>query len=142
MNKNGSGNDEAGLSPGPVCGNIRRVGSEWEQIAGRFLKGKGYRILTFNFRTRQGEIDLIAMDGDVLVFVEVKYRKNISAGWPQEAVSLKKQRAISHMAGVYLSMIRASTEQKCRFDVVTILGEEIRLFQNAFEYQPSGLSWL
>ena len=81
-----------------------------------------------------GEIDIVAKDGEYLVFVEVKYRASEEAGNPLEAVTKAKQRTISKVA-VYYRMTHGYGEfSPCRFDVVAVLGDKIRLVQNAFEY--------
>lgn len=76
----------------------RTVGSHYERVAEQCLKKQGYKILERNFYCRQGEIDLIARDGEVLVFVEVKYRKSLNQGDPMEAVNDRKQRRIARAA--------------------------------------------
>ena len=70
--------------------NQREKGAYWEQKAGAYLESIGYEILEYNFRCRMGEIDIIARDGDYLVFCEVKYRAGTGKGYPAEAVDLKK----------------------------------------------------
>lgn len=72
--------------------NTRRVGSEKEEEACRYLEEKGYEIVTTNYRCRDAEIDIVAGDGRTLVFVEVKYRKNTEYGSGAHAVSVKKIR--------------------------------------------------
>ncbi len=113
--------------------NKRKIGNDYERVAGEFLKAQGYEILEYNFYTRTGEIDLIAKHGIYLVFVEVKYRKDASAGHPFEAISIQKQRSISRSALYYMKK-KGLPEMPVRFDVVGILGEEIQLVQNAFEF--------
>lgn len=103
-----------------------------EQLAGEYLKGKGYRILEINFYSRFGEIDIIAMDGDYLVFLEVKYRKSASAGYPAEAVGKEKQERIYRAAQYYLYKRGLPSDTPCRFDVAAIRGDEITLIKNAF----------
>lgn len=115
--------------------NKRQVGSTYEKKAAEYLEKQGYRILQMNYRCRQGEIDIVAQEEGYLVFVEVKYRRNPGQGLPQEAVSSSKQRVISRVADYYCMTHCHSMEQPCRFDVVAVLGEEIRLIRNAFEYQ-------
>ncbi len=115
--------------------NQREVGTSYEQKAGVFLTKKGYQVLEYNYRCRIGEIDIIAKDGAYLVFVEVKYRKNAKKGYPIEAVGLRKQQKISMVASYYCMQKGMWDTVPCRFDVVAILGEEITLLQNAFEYQ-------
>jgi putative endonuclease len=95
------------------------TGIKGEQIALSFLLGRGYQLLAKNWRCRSGEIDLIMMDGPVLVFVEVKARRGTSYGLPQEAVGSKKQAKIRRLAQYYL-MVAKQNEQDLRFDVVAI----------------------
>ena len=66
--------------------NNRRTGTGYERKAGAYLDFLGYKIVTYNYRCRLGEIDLIARDGEYLVFVEVKYRTTSVSGYPAEAV--------------------------------------------------------
>lgn len=113
--------------------NKRKTGYEYEAVAAEFLKIKGYRILTQNFYTKFGEIDLIAQDGEYLVFVEVKYRANGESGHPLEAVNTRKQQRIKKAAQFYLIRYGISVDVSCRFDVIGILGEEIIHIENAFE---------
>ena len=110
-------------------------GHYYEQEAADYLISYGYRILETNYRCRHAEIDLIAMDGDYLVFVEVKYRQSDRVQSPSEAVDGKKQRQISLAADQYLLQHKVSEEQLCRFDVVAFLKEQPILYKNAFEYQ-------
>ena len=101
----------------------REIGTEYEAVAAAYLQKAGYDILIYNYKNKMGEIDLIAKEGSQLVFIEVKYRKNLSKGDPAEAVDGRKQLRISNRYG---------EDTSCRFDVVTILGEEIRLIKDAF----------
>ena len=113
--------------------NKRSVGGEKERIAGRYLEQKGFRILEFNYRTRMAEIDIVARDGDSFVFVEVKYRKDISDGHPLEAVNARKQRRIRMAALYYLEDHDLSPDLTAvRFDVIGILGDEITHIVSAF----------
>ena len=112
--------------------NKRTVGSKYEQAAGEFLIKKGYRIIAYNYRCKLGEIDIIALDGDELVFVEVKYRASSRYGSPMEAVNYRKQNKIYMVANYYLMEQHISKYTKVRFDVVGILGKEITLIKNAF----------
>jgi putative endonuclease len=101
-------------------------GNRGERLAAKTLKAKGYRIVARNCRSRWGEIDLIAMDGDTLVFVEVKTRSHAETGRPEEAVTLTKQRQISRAATAWLHKHRLDSH-RCRFDVIAIVwrvGEE------------------
>lgn len=113
--------------------NQRKIGREKEVLAANFLKQKGFILLEQNFTCRIGEIDLILQEGPYLVFTEVKYRTNLSKGFPQEAVDWKKQRKIFQTANYYLLQNKLPEQTPCRFDVVAILGEKITLIRNAFE---------
>ena len=117
--------------------NKRQVGSGYEKKAGVYLQEQGYRILQYNFRSRQGEIDIVARDGRYLVFVEVKYRADGRNGDPLEAVDLRKQKTIILTAQYYLARYRLSPQTPCRFDVVAIQGDQIRLVKNAFLVMPA-----
>lgn len=114
--------------------NRRKTGSNYEKRAAEYLSSLGYEILEMNYRCRSGEIDIVALDGNYLVFVEVKYRTDTYAGFPEEAVTAKKQRTISRVAAYYC-LSHGLTDRSCRFDVVAFLGEEVRLIRNAFDYQ-------
>lgn len=114
--------------------NRRAVGSEYERRAAEYLQSQGYRILERNFRCRTGEIDLIARDGAYLVFIEVKYRRDAASGDPTEAVDAAKQMTISRTASYYCLKKGYGETMPCRFDVVAICGDEIRLVRDAFEY--------
>ncbi len=114
-----------------------QIGKLGENLAAQYLQKEGYRILVRNYRKKFGEIDIIAKDGSVLVFVEVKTRKTTSMGSPFGAVTFKKQQQISRMAQEYLSSNNLF-DYEARFDVVSILLDSINepsieLLQNAFE---------
>ncbi|MBI5665923.1 MAG: YraN family protein [Nitrospirae bacterium] len=112
-----------------------RLGERGEGLAVQFLKNKGYKIITQNYKTRIGEIDIIARDGDTLVFVEVKTRESIAYGKPFEAVNYFKKKKISNVAMLYLKKLKEIPP--CRFDVVSIFYEQGRpdceLIRDAFE---------
>lgn len=114
--------------------NKRKVGHRWEVHAAAFLNAQGYKILELNFNCKFGEIDIIAKDGNYLVFCEVKYRKTVEAGLPEEAVTTYKQKKIISSALFYMSSHHFSYETEVRFDVVSILGSEISVIKNAFEF--------
>ena len=78
------------------------TGKEGEKIAAAFLKKNGYRISEINFRCILGEIDIIARDKDEIVFIEVKTRKSGELGYPEQAVGIRKQKKMSHLASWYL----------------------------------------
>ncbi len=97
-----------------------------------FLEQAGYQILERNFSCRQGEIDLIAREGTYLVFIEVKYRRNLGSGSPLEAVNPAKQEKIRRTALYYLYCRGYDEDTPCRFDVVAVTGERFELIRNAF----------
>lgn len=113
--------------------NKRKAGAAYEQIAADYLKRQGVRIVEQNYRTTQGEVDLIGETKEFLIFIEVKYRKNADFGSPLEAVSKQKQQKISQVARQYCYSKRI--QKQVRYDVVGICGEEITWIQNAFEHQ-------
>ena len=86
-----------------------------------------------NFRCRTGEIDIIARDGDYLVFTEVKYRRTGENGWASAAVDWHKRQRISRAAQFYL-IRHGYADIPCRFDVVAIDGNRIQWIRNAFDY--------
>jgi putative endonuclease len=112
------------------------LGSFGEDLASDRLQDCGYRIVTTNYRCSFGEIDIIARDGDVLVFVEIKTRKNRSLRAVKEAVNSRKQRQISKVALAYMKANNL-WGTRARFDVVAIrlLGgkREIEIIKDAFE---------
>ena len=111
------------------------MGTAYEKLAGAYLERQGYEILEYNYRCRMGEIDIVAEQDGYLVFVEVKYRADNAAGNPLEAVTAAKQRTISKVASYYCLTHGYGTYTPCRFDVVAVLGEQIKVIQNAFDYQ-------
>jgi putative endonuclease len=120
----------------PLRRNLRREGARGEEIAARFLVEQGFRIVERNFRfRRKGEIDIVAREGEYLVFCEVKMRTNDEYGLPEYAVTPMKQETIRRIAAAYLA-IREIRGQPCRFDVVTIRLEgntpAMTLLRNAF----------
>lgn len=133
--------DPPAYAPGPGrragAGGHTSLGRRGEETAGRHLESLGYFILERRYRTRAGEIDFIARDGDSLVFVEVKARSSMACGRPAEAVDGRKRGRIARAASLYLAR-RGGPEVPCRFDVVEVLEEpgsapRVRLIRNAFE---------
>ncbi len=114
----------------------QQFGEKGESIAVNCLKKQGYRIIELNYRNKLGEIDIIAKQGETLVFIEVKARKSSRFGRPELAVTPKKQRKISMVALYYLKSTKQSNA-KARFDVVAINstddGPNIKIIKNAFE---------
>ena len=114
----------------------RELGRRYELFAADYLKKQGYRIVELNFCCRQGEVDIIARDKDVLVFIEVKYRKNLHSGAPAEAVDAKKQQKIRSAARYYLYRKGYGEDVPCRFDVAAFTGGSWTIIRNAFDYLP------
>jgi putative endonuclease len=110
-------------------------GTRGEQVAVQHLRQLGMEIVEMNYRFGRGEIDIIAHDGDVLVFCEVKSRTGRQYGDPEYSITKKKRRQIRRIAEGYLYEHEIK-EQACRFDVVTVrwLGNkpEINYIRNAF----------
>ena len=110
-------------------------GGYGEQLARAFLIREGFRIVEMNYRFHHGEIDIIAEEGEVLVFCEVKTRTNDRYGAPELAVTALKQRQIRKVALGYIT-VRGLHDRICRFDVVAVRmgrGEpEITLIRDAF----------
>lgn len=111
--------------------NKRETGARYEQIAAEYLKKCGYEIIMLNYRCKLGEIDIVAGEGDYLVFVEVKYRKSLVAGEPLEAIDFRKQAKIRKVCQCYL-MEHKVYDKPIRFDAVGILGNEVTLIKDAF----------
>ena len=124
-----------------VRGHRKQLGNKGEIAAAEFLKSQGYRILHRQFRGRFGELDLIALDGQTIVFVEVKTRSQTTAGHPSEAITLAKRTHMTRAALAFLKSRRWLT-RRSRFDVISILWADSKIapviqhYQNAFE--PTG----
>lgn len=114
--------------------NKRAVGAAWEQRAAEYLTARGMRIVARNFRSRQGEIDLIGYHEGYLVFVEVKFRAGAEKGYAAEAVDLRKQRQICRVSDFYRYTRGIGEDRAVRYDVVAVQGEEVTWMQNAFPY--------
>lgn len=111
------------------------LGRLGEKEAEKYLTSQNYRIIARNFRTRNGEIDLVAQENNSLVFVEVKTRKNNLFGLPEEAITPAKVRALIRSAQYYL-LTRNQLSVSYRIDVVSIMldendePEQIKLYKN------------
>jgi putative endonuclease len=114
----------------------KELGKKGEEVALRFLKKRGYRIIEQNYVCKMGEMDLIAKEKDTLAFIEVKTRTSTTFGLPQLAVNSSKQRQLSKVA-LYFLKEKKLEDVKARFDVVAIIlgqnGEEIELIKDAFD---------
>jgi len=118
---------------------LHEFGQFGEKVALNFLESKGYRILEQNYRCRLGEIDLVALDRKILVFIEIKTRHTKDYGSPQEAVTYRKQEqiikvALHYVKGKtnYLKSLTKNMYPSVRFDVVAISPEGIELIRDAF----------
>ena len=115
----------------------RAQGDAAEERACRHLDRSGLTIVERNFRTRGGEIDIVARKGDVLVFVEVRSREDAGFGTPEESVTPAKRRRIVAAARQYLSKVPPSSWREARFDVIAIEGSgdaaELRHYPAAFD---------
>lgn len=115
----------------------RLFGQEGEAEAERYLRRKGYRIVARNVRSSLGELDLVAEDGQTLVFIEVKARRSGEFGGAIHAVHRQKQQKLARLASQFLAQ-RHWMERSCRFDVVLLQATdtaELRVehIQNAFD---------
>ena len=114
------------------------LGQQGEAVAARYLKRQGYRILARGDRSWTGEIDLVALDRETIVFVEVKTRRSQESGHPVEAVGPSKQRRLTRLAVTFLKRY-GLLEYPARFDVIAVTWAAdqrrpaIEHFQNAFE---------
>ncbi|WP_406678312.1 YraN family protein [Moorella sp. ACPs] len=115
----------------------RRRGQRGEAAAAVYLERSGYRLLARNYRCPLGEIDIIAADGEAVVFVEVRTRSTATFGTPQESVDARKQMRLRRLAAYYLSR-HGLSNRPCRFDVVAVWLDrqervrEIEIIKGAF----------
>jgi len=112
------------------------LGKHGENLAADFLEKKGFQIIVRNYRQKTGEVDIIAKDREILVFIEVKTRSSLLFGQPFEAVTAPKQKQLNHIALDYMTRNKIKN-QAARFDVISILIEknkqpEIKHLQNCF----------
>jgi len=117
------------------------LGQAGEDRAARFLMTQGYRIIERNYRTRSGEIDLIALHDGAVVFIEVKTRTSDAFGAPELAVNPRKQQRMVKAALGYIKYKKLH-QVPCRFDVVAITAaaeKEVELIKNAFEMDRTDL---
>ena len=112
--------------------NQKKTGTAYEKIAADYVRNQGISILEKNYRISQGEVDLIGETEECIIFFEVKYRKTASYGYPWEAVCSKKRKKICTVARQYC--YRKRIKKQIRYDVISICGDEILWFQNAFEH--------
>jgi len=113
------------------------LGARGEDLAVRYLKKKGYKVIERNYRCQWGEIDLVARQGKTLVFIEIKSRTSSDFGLPQDAVGRFKQKKLIQVARAYMAEHRLHETIPARFDVVAVQltpsGPEIELITDAFQ---------
>lgn len=113
----------------------QRDGDDAEALAAAYLRRAGLQIQIQNYRVRGGELDLIALDGEALVFVEVRYRKSMRFGGAAASIDHRKQQRLIHAAQVYLMKHPHQAHRACRFDCILLdaLGtEHIEWIKDAF----------
>lgn len=108
----------------------KQVGDDAERVAEQYLVKHGLSLVERNYRTRFGEIDLIMRDGEALIFVEVRLRKNDDFGGAAASIGTHKQRRLVAAAQQYISALRHPPP--CRFDAVLIMGTQIEWLKDAF----------
>ncbi|MCD8238836.1 MAG: YraN family protein [Clostridiales bacterium] len=109
-----------------------QTGKIGEEIAAKYLANKGYTVTDRNYRTRRGEIDIVAQKDGLLIFVEVKYRTTTQLGQGTDAVNRSKKQKILNTAKAYIYEKGISPRTGIRFDVIDIYDKEINHFENAF----------
>ncbi|HOV78583.1 MAG TPA: YraN family protein [Bacillota bacterium] len=118
-------------------GHRKETGAKGEEVAAEYLERNGYRLLSKNYSCRFGEIDMVAMDRETLVFVEVRSCSGEKYGPPEESITRRKQLKLRQLAWHYLKA-EGKTGSSCRFDVISVLfggnGDVKRLehIENAF----------
>jgi putative endonuclease len=124
-------------STAPDAPSRTELGRRAEQLAAQQLLAEGYRLLERNYRIRSGEIDLIAEEGEILCFVEVRSRRNAELGHPLETIDHRKRRRLLRAAEHYLTVRAAPGPLPfTRFDVISVVYEpelEVRLLRDAFD---------
>jgi len=118
--------------------NKRVVGKEKEETAVNYLQENGVAIVLRNFTGRNGEIDIIGDDGKTLIFIEVKYRKNLLMGFAEESISKSKMKKIYLTAVEYIRKNSNIADRNMRFDVIAINGEKINWIKNSFRGDEIG----
>ncbi|MBP5609628.1 MAG: YraN family protein [Lachnospiraceae bacterium] len=118
--------------------NKRALGSEMEARAAEFLQSRGVKLTERNLRCRAGEVDLVGIDRECLVFFEVKWRRSSYSGDPSEAVDLRKQNRICRVSDHYRMLHKKLALLQLRFDVIAMDEKEIHWIKNAFDYTGNG----
>ena len=126
-------NNRERVKAGKTAPSASSEGARGEALAADYLKSRGFTVLEQNYRCRSGEIDLVAQQGNRLVFVEVKTRKSTLYGEPKEFVNPAKQRRLRSAAMHYLMSHPVAENLLLRFDVAEVIGETLRYTEDAFE---------
>lgn len=113
--------------------NRRELGLQGEEMAARYLKKRGYQILARNYYTRYGELDIICVKRNELIFVEVKTRRSTKYGTPEEAITSRKIEHLRKAAAIYLEANQPSFRE-IRFDVIALMMEENKADINHIKY--------
>lgn len=110
------------------------VGARYEAIARRHLERSGLLFIASNIKFRSGELDLIMLDGDIWVFVEVRYRRNSSFGCATDSITWYKRQRLLSAAAHWLNQHGMCIDTaNCRFDVLAITGNQLQWLPNAFD---------
>ncbi len=107
-------------APTPALATTAEIGNYGERVAASFLRRRGYRVLTRNYQVDGGEIDLVCRHGEVLVFAEVRTRRNETFGRPAESIDARKQDALRLAARRYLELLKRD-DITYRFDAVEVI---------------------
>lgn len=99
---------------------MQPLGKEIENLAGAYLKQQGLKLVTVNYRCKMGEVDLIMWDSEILVFIEVRFRRNANYGDGVATINSSKQRRIKKAAVHYLQQHNLYDKVACRFDVISV----------------------
>ena len=118
----------------PDLNDKKSRGDFGEEMACKYIKKNGYKLLEKNFRTKFGEVDLIGIDDDTICFIEVKARSSSDYGNPEEFVTKRKQKRLWKTASIYINK-KTHELENYRFDVISVdlENEEIQIFKNAFQ---------
>lgn len=114
----------------------RGIGEKAERLAQEYLEQNGLKLITKNYHSPRGEIDLIMEEGNFRVFIEVRYRKNNNYGSAAESITREKQRRLLATANHYMQNEKLFRDSSCRFDVITVSGQyntQVEWIKNAFQ---------
>lgn len=112
---------------------LRATGNRFEEAAREFLEARGLRLVRANFLCRHGEIDLVMRDGETIVFVEVRYRRNGAFGGALGSVTMAKRRKLVSAAHLWMAWHPNDARRPSRFDVLAFEGDEMEWVRAAFD---------